>query len=160
MDQGHDVRAPRGRRARAAEDITVAGRIDDHPAHDRLPAGLGFRDHPSYGAVLDEGPRAPRVKTQVDAGFQRHLLRGLLPAFGVEGRGVDDRLRFLPRVELLEPPPDPAVPDVGIVPEAIVHRRRHAGADPLHPVDDLQRQASHRDLSLGAHVVEHQDHAA
>ena len=53
VHQGHDVRAVHARRARAAEDVTVAGGVDYHPAPDGLAAGLGLRDHPPHRAILD-----------------------------------------------------------------------------------------------------------
>ena len=160
VHERHDVGAVHARRAGAAEDVAVSGGVDHDPAADRLPARLALHDHAGDRAVLDQGPRKPRMAAQAHAGVEHHLLRDLLPALGVEDGGVHDRLGLLPRVELLEPPAHPAVADGRVVAEAVLKRRRDAGADPLHPVDDLERQPAHRDLALGAHVVEHQDHAA
>jgi hypothetical protein len=150
VHERHDVRALHGWRARAREDVAIAGGVDHHPAQDRLPAGLGLHDHPAHRVALHEGTREPRVKAEMDAGFERHLLRHLLPALGVEGTAVHDRLRLRPRVQLLESPPHPAVSHVRVIAEAVFHRRHHARADPPHPVDDLERQPPDGDLALGA----------
>src|SRR4029077_13666227 len=94
------------------------------------------------------------------ASLERHLLRHLHPALGIEGSRVYDGLWLPPGVELLEPPPDPAVPHLRLVAEAVLHRRGHTRTDPSHALHDLKRKSPDRHLSFGAHVVEHQDHAA
>src|SRR2546427_4004126 len=138
MDQRHDVRAVDARRAGAGEDVAVTGRVDHQAPEDGLAARFRFHHDAAYRAALDDRAREPGMKAQLHARFEHHLLRDLLPSFGIERAGIDDGLGPLSAVQLFEAPAHPAVPHLGIVAEAVVLRRRHTRADALEAIDDLE----------------------
>ncbi|GAA3889051.1 hypothetical protein GCM10022207_65680 [Streptomyces lannensis] len=53
---------------------------------------LGLADHSLHRAVPDHRPREPAVQPQVDPAFADQVVGNPLPAVGVEGDGIADRL--------------------------------------------------------------------
>ncbi len=100
-DGRQDVRPLRERSAGGRGDVEVAGRIDDHVAHDRLAARFRLAQDAPDAPVLDDRFREPGMKPDVDAALGDHLVRDPLPTVGIERRSHDDggRLGLGPEIE-------------------------------------------------------------
>src|SRR5439155_21652207 len=87
--------------------VEVAGGVDDDPAHDRLAPLLALDDHALDPPVPDDAAGKRAVEAQLDLGLLDHVVAGALPAVGVEGNGVADRVRLGARVEVEQAPAGP-----------------------------------------------------
>ena len=140
-------------------DVEVAGGVDHDLAEDGLAALLALGQDAGDAAVLDEGAGELRVQAEVDAGFGDHVVAGALPAVGVEGDGVADRVRLGAGVEVEQAPTRPFAEHGGVV-AALVFGRVDGEAAGAHALDQLGAEAAHGDFRAGAHVVQHEHHAA
>ena len=125
----------------------------------RLRAGLGLADDALHDAVVHDRAGEPRVQAEVDSGFADEVVGDPLPAVGVEGCGVADRLGVGVGVEVEGAVAAPLVPEFlgGL---AVIGRRNDGQAELLQPLHVLRNDARDRDFLAVDHVVEHQDHAS
>ena len=155
----HHVGAVAVRGARGGGDVEVAGRVDHHRAHDRLASLLALDDHALDPPVAHDAAGEQAVQPQVDPGLPHHVVARALPAVGIEGDRVADRVRFRARVEVEQSPARPLAEHRRIV-AALRLGRKHRMPARGHPVDQLGADAAHGDLGTCAHVVQHQHHPA